>query len=191
MRLVFATNNKHKLAEARQILGNRHEVLSLSEIGCSADIPETAETLEGNSLLKAQYVWEHFGVACFADDTGLEIDALHGAPGVYTARYAGQPSNDSLNRAKVLKEMLGLQNRSAQFRTVVTLIIAGKPYIFEGICKGNIAEAEHGDGGFGYDPVFIPDGYVQTFAELASEEKNKISHRGCALGKFSKFLENQ
>ncbi len=191
MRLVFATNNKHKLEEARQILGNRHEVLSLSEIGCSADIPETAETLEGNSLLKAQYVWEHFGLSCFADDTGLEIDALHGAPGVYTARYAGQPSNDALNRAKVLAEMMGVENRAAQFRTAVTLIIDGKTHVFEGICKGKIAQEESGTSGFGYDPIFIPEGYVQTFAELSSGTKNEISHRGRALELFSKFIENQ
>ncbi len=199
MKLVFATNNRHKLQEAQAILGARVNVVSLNEIGCHDDIPETDTTLEGNSRLKARYIHEHFHVDCFADDTGLEIEALGGEPGVYSARYAALESGvksqdsgqnaDALNRAKVLRKMEGERNRSARFRTVITLILNGKEYQFEGIVEGEIAVAESGNGGFGYDSIFIPTGYTQTFAELTADEKNKISHRGRALAAFQYFLD--
>ncbi len=207
MKLVFATNNQHKLQEAQAILGGYVDVVSLKEIGCHDDIPETAVTLEGNSRLKAQYVREHFAVDCFADDTGLEIEALGGEPGVYSARYAAlepraknhgeSPSQsagqnaDALNRAKVLRKMEGVANRKARFRTVITLILHGVEYQFEGIVQGEIATSESGTGGFGYDSIFIPEGYTKTFAELTADEKNKISHRGRALAAFQQFLDTQ
>lgn len=188
MKLVFATNNLHKLAEARKIIGDKAEVLSLDDIGCRADIPETEPTLEGNSALKARYVYERFGLNCFADDTGLEIDALNGAPGVYSARYAGEPSNPAKNRSKVLQEIEGEPNRNARFRTIITLIADGKEYQFAGIAEGRITTEERGENGFGYDSIFVPAGYEQTFAQLGQEEKNRISHRGKALAKFQQFI---
>ncbi len=190
MKLVFATNNKHKLEEARAILGERVEVISLNELGCYDDIPETATTLEGNSHLKAQYIAEHFGVDCFADDTGLEIEALNGEPGVYSARYAGEPANDANNRIKVLEKLQGIANRKARFRTVITLILQGEEIQVEGEVRGQIAESESGTMGFGYDSIFIPEGYTETFATLGEVEKNKISHRGRALARLCEYLDN-
>ncbi len=188
MKLVFATNNQHKLEEARAILKKQVEIISLSELGCYDDIPETAATLQGNSALKARYIYEHFGVDCFADDTGLEIAALNGAPGVYSARYAGEPSDSARNRAKVLEQMQGIKDRTARFCTIITLIIDGKEYFFEGEVRGTIAEHESGTGGFGYDSIFIPEGHTQTFAELSAETKNSMSHRGRALQVLWQFL---
>jgi len=187
MKLVFASNNAHKLQEVRAILPE-HEILSLEDIGCHADIPETAETLEGNSLLKAQYVWDHYHLDCFADDTGLEIAALGNQPGVRTARWAGEPANPANNRKKALAELSGQTNRAARFRTVVTLIRDGKAEQVEGIVRGSIATAEYGNGGFGYDPLFIPEGYDKSFAELPAELKNTISHRARALQALKQIL---
>lgn len=188
-KLVFATNNAHKLEEVRAILGENIEVLSLDDIGCHADIPETAETLEGNAALKAEYIYEHYGLDCFADDTGLEVEALDGAPGVYSARYAGGEGHDSeANMKKLLKELEGKDNRRAQFRTAICLIESGKEYLFEGIVKGGIIEEKRGVSGFGYDPVFVPEGYGETFAEMGGEEKNKISHRARAVQQLCAYL---
>ncbi len=196
MKCVFATNNAHKLAEARDILAQHVDVISLADIHCQADIPETADTLEGNSRLKARYIWEYFGANCFADDTGLEIMALGGAPGVYSARYASLDSAepiekdavDAANRAKVLRLLQGTEDRRARFRTVITLIINGKEQQFEGEVRGMIAHAESGTGGFGYDAIFIPEGYTKTFACLSPVEKNSISHRGRALENMRRAL---
>lgn len=188
MKLVFATNNAHKLQEARAILGDKVDVVSLAELGCFDDIPETATTLDGNSALKAQYIYEHFGVDCFADDTGLEIMALDGEPGVYSARYAGEPSNDANNRAKVLRLMGGIADRRARFRTVITLMIDGEQRQFEGEVRGQIATEESGTGGFGYDSIFIPEGYSNTFATLGDAIKNSISHRGRALACLCTYI---
>lgn len=187
--IVFATNNAHKLDEVRAILGNKIEVLSLKDIGCNEDIPETADTLEGNALLKARYVNEHYNVDCFADDTGLEVEALDGAPGVYSARYAGGEGHDSeANMQKLLTELEGQTNRKARFRTAIMLIINDKQHLFEGIVNGEIATSRKGTSGFGYDPVFIPEGYKESFAEMGNEEKNKISHRAVATEKLCRFL---
>ena len=187
-RLVFATNNAHKLEEIRAILGNSIEILSLADIHCHADIPETADTLEGNARQKSRYVYEHYGLDCFADDTGLEVESLGGAPGVYSARYAGDAHNSEANMKKLLQDMEGIENRKAQFRTVFALIINGKEHLFEGIVKGEITKHRHGTSGFGYDPVFIPEGYTQTYAEMGNELKNKISHRALATNKLCNFL---
>lgn len=187
--IVFATNNAHKLDEVRAILGNKIEVLSLKDIGCDEDIPETADTLEGNALLKARYVNEHYNVDCFADDTGLEVEALDGAPGVYSARYAGGEGHDSeANMQKLLTELEGQTNRKARFRTAIMLIINDKQHLFEGIVNGEIATSRRGTSGFGYDPIFIPEGYKESFAEMGNEEKNKISHRAVATEKLCRFL---
>ena len=186
--LVFATNNKHKLDEVRKITQNLVDILSLSEIDCHDDIPETADTLEGNALQKARYIKEHFGYDCFADDTGLEVEALDNAPGVYSARYAGPEHDAEANMKKLLSEMQGKDNRKACFRTVVALILDGKEYLFDGVINGRIIEEKKGSTGFGYDPVFMPDGYAQTFAELGDETKNKISHRALAVNKLVSFL---
>lgn len=191
MKIVFATNNAHKLQEVREILGAGFEVVSLKELGCTDDIPETADTLQGNSLLKAEYIHDRYGCNCFADDTGLEIDALNGAPGVYSARFAGEPSNPQANREKVLNLMKDATNRNARFRTVVTLILDGEVYTFEGKVEGQITTDERGNSGFGYDPIFQPEGYAETFAELPAETKNAISHRGRAMQKFAQFLLNR
>ena len=187
MKLVFASNNAHKLQEVRAILPE-HEILSLEDIGCHADIPETADTLEGNSLLKAQYVYDHYHCSCFADDTGLEIAALNNAPGVYTARWAGEPSNPAENRKKALRLLDGQTDRAARFRTVITIIRDGVTEQVEGIVNGTIALSESGNGGFGYDPLFIPDGFHNTFAELPAEVKNTISHRARALQALKRIL---
>ncbi len=188
MRLVFATNNVHKLNEARAILGNKIEIISLSDLGCHVDIPETGDTLDANSKQKADFIFDHYGVDCFADDTGLEVDALGGRPGVYTARYAGEPVDFRANRHKLLTELADKNNRRAHFRTIATLILNGKTYQFEGRVNGRISKEEYGDGGFGYDPIFIPEGYDKTFAELPSQIKNSISHRFEALSKMRDFL---
>lgn len=185
--LVFATNNAHKLEEARAILGPEYVIQSLSDIGCHEDIPETADTLEGNSLQKAQYVSERYHCNCFADDTGLEVAALNGEPGVRTARYASDHDH-AANRRKLLKELQGKDCRDAQFRTAVTLIADGKVEQCEGIVKGRIATEERGEGGFGYDSVFIPEDYDKTFAELPASVKNSISHRARALQAMSALL---
>ena len=187
MKLVFASNNAHKLQEVRAILAE-HEILSLEDIGCHADIPETADTLQGNSLLKAQYIYDHYHCDCFADDTGLEIAALNNAPGVYTARWAGEPSNPAENRKKALRLLAGQTNRAARFRTVITIIRNGVIEQVEGIVNGSIALSEAGDGGFGYDPLFIPEGYDRTFAQLPAELKNTISHRARALQALKQIL---
>lgn len=188
-KLVFATNNAHKLEEIRAILGDKVEVLSLKDIQCDADIPETADTLEGNAVLKAEYIYRHYGLDCFADDTGLEVEALNGAPGVYSARYAGGEGHDSeANMRKLLAEMEGKTNRKAQFRTVICLIEGGAEHLFEGVVKGEIIEEKRGASGFGYDPVFMPEGYTETFAEMGSEEKNRISHRARAVQALCAYL---
>lgn len=187
-KFVFATNNAHKLEEVKALLGDKIELLSMKDIKCSADIPETETTLEGNALLKARYIYENYHINCFADDTGLEVEALNGAPGVYSARYAGEEHNSEANMKKLLHELEGVENRKAQFRTIFALIIEGKEHLFEGIVKGEIIKQRKGNSGFGYDPIFVPEGYTQTFAEMGSEEKNKISHRAKAVGKLCKFL---
>lgn len=187
-KFVFATNNAHKLEEVKALLGDKIELLSMKDIKCSADIPETETTLEGNALLKARYIYENYHINCFADDTGLEVEALNGAPGVYSARYAGEEHNSEANMKKLLHELEGAENRKAQFRTIFALIIEGKEHLFEGIVKGEIIKQRKGNAGFGYDPIFVPEGYTQTFAEMGSEEKNKISHRAKAVGKLCKFL---
>ncbi|MCQ2083392.1 MAG: non-canonical purine NTP diphosphatase [Bacteroidaceae bacterium] len=188
MKLVFATNNAHKLDEVRQILGPGFEVVSLAEISCHDDIPETADTFEGNALQKAHWVKDHYGLDCFADDTGLEVTALDGAPGVHSARYAGDHDSEA-NMRKLLSELENKSDRSAQFRTVVALLLDGKELLFEGIVKGSILEERHGNGGFGYDPVFVPEGYNLTFAEMGPE-KNNISHRARAVGKLAEYLKS-
>jgi len=191
MKIVFATNNQHKLSEIRQILGDRVEVLSLQDIGCDVDIPETGTTLEENALQKAQYIYDHYHLDVFADDTGLEVDALDGAPGVYSARYAGGEGHDSeANMTKLLKELNGVDNRKARFRTVIALIQQGEVHEFEGIVNGEIIRERRGGEGFGYDPIFRPDGYELTFAELGTDIKNQISHRSRATKKLCAFLQN-
>ena len=188
-KLVVATNNAHKLEEISAILGNEMELLSLKDIHCNADIPETADTLEGNARQKAMYIHENYGMDCFADDTGLEVEALNGAPGVFSARYAGDGHNSEANMQKLLKELEGKENRKAQFRTAICLIMEGKEYLFEGIVKGHIIEEKRGGSGFGYDPIFVPEGYNQTFAELGNDVKNTISHRARAVEKLCTFLK--
>ncbi len=192
LKLVFATNNAHKLEEIRAILGDKIEILSLSDIDCHADIPETADTLQGNALLKAQYVYTHYRLNCFADDTGLEVEALNGAPGVHTARYAAGEQHDSEANMKLLLHNLRYEeNRNAQFRTVIALIFNGKEYFFEGKVEGDIIKEKRGSEGFGYDPIFIPKGYDKTFAELGADIKNSISHRAKAVELLCKFLTEQ
>ncbi len=189
MKIVFATNNQNKLMEVRKILGNKFQVLSLEDIGCHEDIPEKGQTLEDNALIKAQYVYNKYHVDCFADDTGLEVDALGGAPGVYSARYAGGVGHDSnANMTKLLHELENNNNRKARFRTIITLIQGGKVTKFEGIVKGEIIQQRRGGEGFGYDPVFQPEGYSQTFAEMSTGVKNQISHRARAVQKLAEFL---
>lgn len=188
-KLVVATNNAHKLEEIAAILGDEMELLSLKDIKCFADIPETADTLEGNARQKAMYIYENYGMDCFADDTGLEVDALNGAPGVYSARYAGDGHDSEANMQKLLHELEGKKNRKAQFRTAICLIQEGKEYLFEGIVKGEIIQEKRGGAGFGYDPIFVPEGYGQTFAELGNDVKNTISHRARAVEKLCLFLK--
>ena len=191
MKLVFATNNKHKLEEVRAILGNRIEVLSLNDINCHDDIPETADTLEGNALIKARYIHDKFGVDCFADDTGLEVESLGGEPGVYSARSAGEECNPEANMYKLLQNLTGKNNRNAQFRTVIALIIKGEEKLFNGIVKGTISNEKMGNAGFGYDPIFIPEGFSESFAQMTSDMKNSISHRYRATEELSKYLKQQ
>ncbi|MFZ4581682.1 MAG: non-canonical purine NTP diphosphatase [Paludibacter sp.] len=188
-KLVFATNNAHKLSEVRSILAPHYEIISLADLNCNDDIPETATTLEGNALLKAEYIYKKFGVDCFADDTGLEVEALDGEPGVYSARYAGPANDAQANMQKLIHELGQNENRNACFRTVITLIIEGDQINFEGRINGRIATHPTGTAGFGYDPIFIPDGYSLSFAELGTEEKNKISHRALAVKKLTEYLQ--
>lgn len=187
-KLVIATNNAHKLEEIRAILGDRIELLSLKDIHCEEDIPEDADTLEGNASLKARYVYDRYGLDCFADDTGLEVEALNGAPGVHTARYATDGHDTDANVRKLLSELAGKENRKARFRTIISLIEDGQERQFEGIVNGTIAESKQGDKGFGYDPIFIPEGYNETFAQLGVEVKNQISHRSRAVAKLCEYL---
>ena len=189
MQIVFATNNAHKLSEIRAILGQQMEILSLADIGCHDDIPETADTLEGNALIKARWVKERYGFDCFADDTGLEVEALGGGPGVHTARYAYPDRHDPVaNTRKLLAEQYDKDNRAARFRTVIALIQGTDEHLFEGIVEGHITTGERGTEGFGYDPVFAPEGGEKTFAELGVEAKNNISHRARAVRKLTDFL---
>ena len=190
MKIVFATNNAHKLDEVRQVVGDKFTLVSLRECGIVEDIPENEPTLEGNALAKARYIYERTGADCFADDTGLEVDALGGEPGVRSARYATDGHDDEANKRLLLERLQGVENRAAQFRTAVALIMGGKEYLFEGIVRGRIATEQHGEGGFGYDPLFVPEGYDRTFAQMSAEEKNAISHRGRAVGKLAEFLQN-
>ena len=187
-KIVFATNNQHKLDEVKKITEGLTEIVSLSEINCFDDIPETADTLEGNALQKARYVKEKYGFDCFADDTGLEVEALDNAPGVYSARYAGPDHNSESNMKLLLKNMEGITNRNARFRTVIALLMDGKEYLFDGIVDGVIIDEKRGNSGFGYDPVFVPNGYNETFAQLGSDIKNNISHRAKAVLKLHDFL---
>lgn len=189
MKLVFATNNKNKLAEIQTLVGDHFTILSLDDIGCNEDIPETQPTIEGNARQKAQYIHEKYKVDCFADDTGLEIDALNGAPGVISARYAGPACSPDDNMQKVLKLMTNEINRNAKFRTVISLFIDGHETQFEGDVNGIILTEKQGDKGFGYDPIFMPDGYNLSFAQLPMETKNQISHRGKATVKLIKHLK--
>lgn len=203
MKIVFATNNQHKLQEIRDILGSEFEIVSLKDIGCDVDIPETGNTLENNAMQKAQYVYDHYNISCFADDTGLEVEALNGEPGVHSARYAEGTDHDSeANMAKLLRNLEGKDNRKARFRTVIALIqkqdvcpcgctSIKKVNRFEGIVDGSIATEKHGTAGFGYDPIFVPEGYDKSFAELGESIKNGISHRARAVAKLAEYLKQK
>lgn len=191
MKIVFATNNQHKLDEIRKISDGKLEVLSLSDINCHEEIPETGNSLKENALIKAQFVKDRFGIDCFADDTGLEVETLDNAPGIYSSRYAGPEGNSEHNMQKLLHDLEGQNNRKAQFRTVIALILNGKEYYFEGIIEGTITEQKEGTNGFGYDPIFKPTGYDKTFGELSEEIKNSLSHRAIATKKLVAFLLNQ
>jgi XTP/dITP diphosphohydrolase len=188
MTLVFATNNAHKLKEVQEMLPNSIQLVSLKDINCEEDIEETAITLEGNAALKADFITQKYGMNCFADDTGLEVAALQGKPGIYSARYAGEPSNAENNMQQLLHEMDGFTDRNAQFRTVICLNLDGNQYYFEGICKGTILTKKQGTQGFGYDPIFQPNGFEKSFAEMDPGDKNRISHRGLAIEKLVAFL---
>ncbi|MBR5484049.1 MAG: RdgB/HAM1 family non-canonical purine NTP pyrophosphatase [Alistipes sp.] len=190
MKLVFATNNAHKLREVSQVVGDEFTLVSLRECGIVEDIPEEQPTLEGNALQKARYIYARTGLDCFADDTGLEVDALGGEPGVRSARYATDGHDDKANKRLLLERMQGVEARGAQFRTAIALIIGGKEYLFEGIVRGHITTEEKGEGGFGYDPLFVAEGHSLSFAEISAEEKNAISHRGRAVRKLAEFLQN-
>lgn len=189
-KLIFATNNAHKLGEVQALLGDAFELVTLRECGITEDIPETADTLEGNARQKARYVYEKTGLDCFADDTGLEVDALGGAPGVHSARYATDGHDFAANNRLLLKNLEGTTDRTARFRTVIALIIDGVEYTFEGRVEGTIATSESGSEGFGYDPLFVPSGEIITFAQMSAEAKNAISHRGRAVAKLVNFLKN-
>jgi len=189
-KLVFATNNEHKLRELRQILTGEFELLSLNDIGCNDEIPETGTTLESNASQKSNYIWDKYGLDCFADDTGLEISALGNEPGVYSARYAGEEKSPEANMKKVFDKMTDVTDRRARFRCVFSLIMGGNEHQFEGIVEGVILREKEGSGGFGYDPIFKPDGYRHSFASLSPEVKNKISHRGRAVMKLVEYLKN-
>lgn len=188
-RLVFATNNPHKLKELQAILGDEFELLGLKDIGCNEEIPEDHPTLEGNARQKAFYVYDKYGYSCFADDTGLEVEALNNEPGVFSARYAGEDKNPQANMDKLLEKMAKINNRKARFRTVISLVTNGDEKQFEGIVKGEITRQKQGGSGFGYDPVFLPEGFTKTFAEMELEQKNKISHRGRAVQKLVRYLK--
>ena len=189
MKLVFATNNQYKLKELQAILGDHFELLSLKDIGCSEEIPEDYPTLEGNARQKALYIHEKYDYPCFADDTGLEIDVLNGEPGVYSARYAGEAKDSQANMNKVLENLQTEDNRKARFRTVISLVLDNEEKQFEGIVEGEITREKRGDSGFGYDPIFLPDGYVKTFAEMDLSAKNEISHRARAVQKLVEYLK--
>ena len=191
MKIVFATHNAHKVSEVQAVLGSEYQLVTATEAGITEEIPETQPTIEGNALQKARYVYEHTGLNCFADDTGLEVEALNGAPGVYSARYAGEHVSYADNNVLLLKNLAGCENRKARFRTVIALFVDGKEYLFEGRVEGTIATEPHGEGGFGYDPLFVPEGSQLTFAEMSSEAKNKISHRGRAVAKLVAFLHGK
>lgn len=188
MKIVFATNNENKIKEIQSMLPENIKIVSLESIGCQEDIPETAATIEGNAIMKANYITEKYGYDCFADDTGLEIEALNNEPGVYSARYAGEQRSAADNMNKVLHLLQNESNRNAQFKTVICLNLNGKQYVFEGIAKGSITKDKKGTAGFGYDPIFQPENYQNTFAEISLEEKNKISHRGKATKALLEFL---
>ena len=187
MKIVFATNNQHKLKEVRSLLPSL-EIVGLNDIGCFEDIPETAETLEGNAQIKADFVSQKYGLNCFADDTGLEVTSLNNAPGVYSARYAGEPANSENNMNKLLSELENKENRTAQFRTVIALNIGTKKTLFEGVCKGSISKDKQGVKGFGYDPIFIPENHSSSFAQMSMEAKGAISHRGKAIEQLISYL---
>lgn len=189
-KLVFATHNKHKLEEVKAILQADINLLSLKDIECLEDIPETADSLEGNALLKAEHIYKNYGYNCFGEDTGLEVEALDNRPGVHSARYAGEGHDSQQNMEKLLHDLEGVENRKAQFRTVIALIEDGEVHYFEGIIKGKITTELSGNGGFGYDPIFMPDGYTQTFAELGKDLKNKISHRALAIEKLKRYIND-
>ena len=190
MELVFATNNKHKLEEVRKLLDNKFNILRLQDIHCNEDIPEEQPTLEGNALQKARYIYKRYGKNVFADDTGLEVEAIEWMPGVMSARYAGEEKNSMKNMNKLLEQLKGVENRFAQFRTVIALIIDGKEFTFEGKVIGSIIDEKRGEQGFGYDPIFLPEGYDKTFAELPLSEKNKISHRARAVNNLVNFIKS-
>ena len=190
-KIVFATNNRHKLEEIRKITEGALEILSLSDIECNEEIDETGSTLDENAMIKAAYVQDRYGYDCFADDTGLEVEALGGAPGVYSARYAGEACRAEDNMQKLLSEMMEMDNRKAQFRTVIALRCNGENHLFEGVVSGTIIREKRGSNGFGYDPIFVPEGYGRTFAELGNEVKNRISHRSVATAKLMRFMLNR
>ncbi len=190
MELVFATNNQHKLAELQAIVGTHFKLLSLQDIGCNEEIPEEQDTLEANASQKAFFIYNKYGYNCFADDTGLEIEALNGEPGVFSARYAGEDKNPEANIDKVLGKLAKINNRKARFRTVISLVINGTEHQFEGIVDGEILKERRGRSGFGYDPVFLPDGFSQSFAEMNLQDKNQISHRGRAVAKLAEYLKS-
>ncbi|MDJ1502494.1 non-canonical purine NTP diphosphatase [Cytophagaceae bacterium BD1B2-1] len=189
MQLCFATNNRHKIEEISRLVGNNFHIVSLQEIGCYDELPETHDTIEENAFEKAEYVWEHFGVSCFADDSGIEVESLNGEPGVNTAFYAGPQRNNNDNMDLLLKNLQGKENRNARFRTCIALIINGEKHLFEGKIEGHILEHQQGTGGFGYDPIFMPNGYQKSFAEMTLDEKGSISHRGKAVQKLIEFLK--
>lgn len=190
MKLVFATNNQNKLKEISEIIGNKFEILNLKDINCTDEIPENQLTIEGNASQKSFYIYKKYNVNCFADDTGLEVEALNNAPGVFSARYAGENATYNDNVEKLLTELKGVENRKAKFKTVISLVIEGKEIQFEGIIKGKILTEKFGNSGFGYDPIFLPDGYQETFAEMSAEQKNEISHRGIAVKKLVEYLKS-
>lgn len=191
MKLIFATNNAHKLREVSQVVGDRFTLLTPRECCITEDIPEDQPTLEGNALQKARYIYERTGIDCFADDTGLEVDALGGEPGVRSARYATDGHDDEANKRLLLQRLQGVENRAAQFRTAIALIIGGEEYLFEGVVRGEISHEEMGDGGFGYDPLFLPEGRAESFAQMSAEDKNAISHRGRAVRALAEFLNSK
>lgn len=192
LKIIFATGNRHKLEEVQAILGDSFEVITPMEVGINEDIPETADTLEGNASMKSGYIWKKTGLSCFADDTGLEVEALDGAPGVYSARYAGEDKDSAANMAKLLEALKGKENRKARFRTVISLIEEdGRELLFEGIVNGHIGTECAGEMGFGYDPLFIPENGTKTMAQMSAEEKNAISHRGLAVRKLAAYLRNR